>query len=95
MVRYNACCGAELALRTGFVDLYDTAVGDFLQQSQQGRLVVSYSRVLVLSADVSNANGLSGESAANKTLSEVLAAAKVQHHVRLPYYCMHKCRTAK
>ena len=69
-------------LCTGFVDLYDAAVGDLLQQSQQRCLVVSYSRVLVLSADISDADRLAGESAAHKTLSEMLAAAEVQHHVR-------------
>ena len=70
-----------LALHTGFVDLYHAAVGDLLEQPEKRGFVVAHTRILILSSYVSNADRFAGESAADKSLSEVLAPSERQHHV--------------
>ena len=64
---------------TRLVDLHNAPVCNLLYEPEQGGLVVTEARVLVVGANVINPNGLAGQRGADQALPEVLAALEAQH----------------
>ena len=64
---------------TCLVDLDDAAVCDLLNEAEQRRLIVAQAGVLVVGADVVDADGPSRDGGTYQALSEALGAPKAQH----------------